>query len=194
MKVNRHCCLVSLFFFWLVPVLFVFCLAARAQDSVTLPAAVEERGDGSASEFAAMVRSTDSLLLADQPGVQEKTYPWQIAIYPALAWVPIFGSSIELPPTPSNPIAPSGSTTSSLNGAYFGGARIEKDKWSGDFLFMWAALSASRTTPHTDLGLDIVFGDALVGREVLPGLFVEGGFRRMAFDIHATILSDSATV
>lgn len=171
---------------WLASLLFVCCCAAGGQDLVTLP----QGGDGSPGEFVAMARSADSLMLEDQPSPQEKPYPWQIAGYPALGWLPIFGTSIDLP---SNPIE-SGSTPRSLNGAYFGGARVERHGWSGDVLFMWAALSASRTTPHTDMDLDVVFGDAMVGREVLPGLFVEGGFRRLALDIHATVLSASAAV
>lgn len=176
---------------WLVSLLFVCCCAAVAQDGVMLPQA--ESDDGNASEFAAIARPAEPLPPENQPSVQEKPYPWQIAVYPAFAWVPIFGTSIELPPSLSNPIAPSGSTGSSLNGAYFGAARVEKHRWSGAVLFMWAALSSSRETPVTDVGLDIVFGDVLLGRQVLPGLFVEGGFRRIALDINATVGSSSAT-
>jgi hypothetical protein len=80
-----------------------------------------------------------------------------------------------------------------LNGAFFGGVHIEKHKVDVDCLFMWAALSAQRTTPHTDLGLDFIFGDAMAGYEVYPGFFVEGGFRRLALNINATIGSDSAS-
>jgi hypothetical protein len=58
---------------------------------------------------------------------------------------------------------------------------------------MWAALSADRTTPHTDVSLDFVFGDAFVGREVLPNLYLEGGFRRLALNIHARVNTDSAS-
>ena len=67
------------------------------------------------------------------PGPQ-KPYGWHIAIYPVLAWAPVFGVSVTLPSLPSQPIAtpgPSGSASSSLNGAYFGGTRLEKGKWSG---------------------------------------------------------------
>ena len=126
----------------------------------------------------------------------QKPYGWDVAIYPALAWVPIFGASVTLPPLPSLPIntpGPSGSTSSSLNGAFFGGARIEKAKWSVDALFMWAALSAQRKTPFADVNLDFVFGNAMAGREVLPNLYVEGGVRRLALDIHATVGSSSAS-
>jgi hypothetical protein len=126
---------------------------------------------------------------------EDPPYGWHTAIYLALAWVPIFGTSVTLPPLPSQPIAPgpSGSTNSSFNGAYFGGARVERGKWSVDALFMWAALSAERTTPLTNVSLDFVFGDAHVGREVLPHLYLEGGFRRLSLDIHATVGTDSAT-
>ena len=125
---------------------------------------------------------------------EERPYGWHTAIYPALAWVPIFGTSVTLPPLPSQPIAPgaSGSTGSSLNGAYFGGARFEKGKWSADALFMWAALSAERKTPLTSVNLDFVFGDAFVGREVLPDLYLEGGFRRLALNLNATVGTDNA--
>jgi len=126
---------------------------------------------------------------------EHKPYGWHTAIYPALAWVPIFGSRVTVPPLPSNPIAPpsSGNTDGAFNGAYFGGARFEIGKWSADALFMWAALSASRTTPYTNVNLDFVFGDAMAGREVLPNLYLEGGFRRLALNVDATVVNDSAS-
>ena len=126
----------------------------------------------------------------------QKPYGWHIAIYPVLAWAPIFGTSVTLPALPSQPIAapgPSGSASSSFNGAYFGGTRLEKGKWSADALFMWAALSAQRKSPLVDVKLDFVFGHAMAGREILPNLYVEGGFRRLALDIHATVGSTSAS-
>lgn len=128
----------------------------------------------------------------------KKPYEWGIAIYPALAWVPIFGASVTLPsppPLPGHPSAPgpSGSTSSSFNGAFFGGARIERGKWSADALFMWTDLSGERTNPLVKINLGFIFGDAMVGREVLPRLYLEGGFRRIALDITATVGSDSAS-
>lgn len=125
-----------------------------------------------------------------------KQYGWHIAIYPALAWVPVFGTSVTLPSLPSQPITtpgPSGSTDSGLNGAFFGGARFEKSKWSVDALFMWAALSAQRQTPFTKVNLDFVFGDIRGGREVFRGFYLEGGVRRLALDVHATVGSASAS-
>jgi len=131
---------------------------------------------------------------SDEP--PQRPYGWHIALYPALAWAPVFGTSVTLPPTPSQPITmpgPSGSTNGSLNAAYFGGTRLEIGKWSGDLLFMWAALSAERKTPFAKVNLDFVFGDVLIGREVLPGLYAQGGARRLALDIHATVESSSAS-
>jgi hypothetical protein len=58
---------------------------------------------------------------------------------------------------------------------------------------MWAAVSAERKTPFTRVNLDFIFGDAMVGREVVPNLYLEGGFRRLAFDVHATVGTDSAS-
>lgn len=126
---------------------------------------------------------------------EKKAYGWDIAIYPALVWAPVFGVGVTLPPVASNPIAPapSASVSSSLNGAYFGGARIEKHKWSADLLFMWTALSAQRETPLAKVSLDFVFGHVLVGRELLPGFYVEGGARRLALDINATVQTETAS-
>ena len=126
---------------------------------------------------------------------EKKPYGWDIAIYPAFAWAPVFGVGVTLPPVVSNPIAPapSASVSSSLNGAYFGGTRIEKHKWSADLLFMWAGLSAKRETPLAKVSLDVVFGHVLGGRELLPGFYVEGGARRLALDINATVRTESAS-
>jgi len=122
----------------------------------------------------------------------EKPYEWGIAIYPGMVWAPVFGTSVTLPSLPNGP-GPSGSTGFSLNAAYFGGARIEKGKWSADLLFMWAALSAHRETPLTKVDLDLIFGDAMAGRELFSGFYIEGGVRRLSTDIHATVESSSAS-
>lgn len=170
--------------------LFVCCPAASAQDGVMRV----DGGEGAAASLT-MARDPDTpALFEDQPTVAEKPYPWQIAVYPALAWAPIFGTSVDIPPTPSHPIESSGTTDVAFNGAYFGGARVERNKWSGDFLFMWAAMGANRTTPRTDVSLDFVFGDLMVGYQALPGLYVEGGFRRLAVTLNATVDTSTAAV
>ncbi len=182
------------------PFLLLFASCTQA-----LPQAITAANDGSGaaadiSETAPLTRAAPPEPAVDGQATpaSERPYGWHTAIYPALAWAPIFGTSVNLPPLPplpSQPIAPgpSGSTNGSFNGAYFGGARFEKGKWSADALFMWADLSASRTTPSTNVSLDFIFGDAFVGREVLPNLYLEGGFRRLALNIHATVETDSAS-
>lgn len=179
--------------------LFVVCSQAHPQ-AIT---AADDGNGGTATVSETMHRPAAAPeLLTDakasppaQKATEEPPYGWHTAIYPALAWVPIFGTSVNLPPLPSQPIAPgpSGSTSGSFNGAYFGGARFEKARWSADALFMWAALSSERTTPHTKVDLGFIFGDAHVGREVLPNLYLEGGFRRLALNINATVGTDSAS-
>ena len=79
----------------------------------------------------------------DSSPAQDPPFGWGIAVYPALAWLPFFGADVSLPPVPSQPTAPgpSGSTSGALNGAYFGGARFERGKWSADALFMWTVPS-----------------------------------------------------
>jgi hypothetical protein len=58
---------------------------------------------------------------------------------------------------------------------------------------MWAALSAQHKNPLVDVKLDFVFGNAMAGREILPNLYVEGGVRRLALDLHATVESSGAS-
>jgi len=118
----------------------------------------------------------------------KEPFGWNIAIYPALAWAPVFGTSVTLPGQPG----PSGSTSTSLNGLFAAGARFEKSKWSADAMFMWAALSAQRKNPFVDVKLDLILGNAMAGHEILPNLYMEGGVRRLALDIHATVGSASA--
>ena len=184
---------------------FLICPIAFSQQS---PLSIEEMsgaediGTMTAAEPTpgSLTLETDGRALPPSPQTPNKPrkepYGWRIAIYPALVWAPVFGTSITLPPAPSQPITtpgPSGTTDSSLNAAYFGGTRLEIGKWSGDLLFMWAALSAERKSPLAKVNLDFVFGDVLIGREVLPGFYVQGGARRLALDLHATVESSSAS-
>jgi hypothetical protein len=186
----------------LVLLLFVFCPGALSQ-------AVQGANDGGRGPVTLSLSFLPEAIVAPQlvpydqtptpppqaptqPKQPKKPYGWDIAIYPVLGWAPIFGASVTLPSSPGTP-GPSGSTSRSFNGAYFGGARIEKRKWSADALFMWAALSGQRTNPLVKINLDIVFGQVFAGREVVRNLYLEGGVRRIALDINATVGSQSAS-
>ena len=49
---------------------------------------------------------------------------------------------------------------------------------------LWAGLSSERSSnPFARISVDVVFGQLFVGREIVPNLFLEGGFRRMALDV-----------
>jgi hypothetical protein len=100
---------------------------------------------------------------------------WQISIYPVFAWAPIFGvSTRELPSSPEGGggggggLLPPSDTSSSLNGAAFAGFRVEKSKWSTDGTFLWAGLSSERNNPFARISVDAVFGQLMVGREIVP--------------------------
>jgi hypothetical protein len=126
---------------------------------------------------------------------------WQISIYPVFAWAPIFGvSTRELPSSPEGGggggggLLPPSDTSSSLNGAAFAGFRVEKSKWSTDGTFLWAGLSSERNNnPFARISVDAVFGQLMVGREIVPNLFLEGGFRRIALNVSLR-LGDFPTV
>ena len=118
---------------------------------------------------------------------------WSIAIYPVLAWAPIFGISTRefssVPGGGGGDLLPPANVSSSFNGAAFAGFRIEKSKWSADGSVLWAGVSAQRSNPFVRVGFDAIYGQAMGGREVLPNLFLEGGVRRLAVDISIRVTS-----
>jgi hypothetical protein len=184
-------------FCWLF-VLLVLCSPAFSQTlAVSNDSSPAIAGDGTTIMTASLEADDQTSTPAKTPvNSPPKPYGWGIAIYPVMAWAPVFGTGVTLPPTTSQPpteSGPSGSTDGALNGAYFGGARFERGKWSANLLFMWAGLSTQRETPFAKVDMDFVFGDVLGGYEVLPNLYAEGGVRRVALDVHATVGSDSAS-
>jgi hypothetical protein len=182
---------------YLLILLIVFCSRMLPQSGTV----ANDVNNGSANLSWTAVHDTNAPVLFATDGQaspplpqapEAQPYGWHIALYPVLAWAPIFGVRFTLPPIVGTPIeAPSGNTSGSLNGAYFGGARLEKGKWSADALFMWAALHGERDLPHARMSLDFIFGDAMGGYRVYPGLYVEGGFRRLALNIDATAESET---
>jgi len=104
---------------------------------------------------------------------------WYVEIYPIYGYAPIFGADVNLPSLPSLPgSGGTGSTGWSLNFGLESQLRIEKSKWSVAAGGMFTGMSATRTTPHLYLDENLKFFQLMVGREVLPHLYLEGGFRR----------------
>jgi hypothetical protein len=114
---------------------------------------------------------------------------WRVDLYPVFAWVPIFGASASVPAPPGPPFgpAPSGSVSGSFNGAAFAGFAIEKSKWTASGNVLWAGLSGQRQNPFVRIDTNFIYGQVMLGHEVLPNLFVEAGFRRTAIKIAARV-------
>ncbi len=126
----------------------------------------------------------------------KETNSWNVEIYPVYAWVPVLGASVTLPTFPNLPnlpdlpggTRPSGNASSGLSGAVFTALRVEKSRWVVEFAGLYAGLSAESTSPKAKIGLDVLYGQGTLGREVLPGLTLEAGARRIALKISATLL------
>jgi hypothetical protein len=133
------------------------------------------------SEGQAATDSADSTWEKDRSA-------WKVAIYPIYLWLPIFGAHVDVPALPSIPVGPnSGTASSTFNGSGFAAFEIQKSGWSGDGSFLIATLSGDNTNPTVNLGMHIKYGQLMGGREILKGLSLEGGVRRMVFEINATV-------
>jgi hypothetical protein len=122
---------------------------------------------------------------------------WNVELYPVYVWAPFLGAKATLPEFPNLPSLPDvpgephpgGNISSSLNGAAFFALRVEKSKWAAQATVLWAGLSAERTTdPRFKVKTDVIYGQAMGGREVLPDLWLEGGVRRLALNVGVTLL------
>jgi len=119
---------------------------------------------------------------------------WKVELYPVYIWAPFMGASVNLPQfpnapdLPNGPAGPSATADSGISGAAFFSMRVEKSKWAVQGTALWAGIDASTERPNVKIGMDLVFGQAMAGREILPNLALQGGFRRMALNISATAL------
>jgi hypothetical protein len=121
---------------------------------------------------------------------QKDPSAWEVDLYPIYGFLPNFSSGITLPELPDAPGSgnrPKADVSSSFNGAWASAFAARKNKWVMEGGFMWASISADNSRPVVKVGLDTIYGAFFVGREVLPGLALEGGFRRMNLDLTARI-------
>jgi hypothetical protein len=144
---------------------------------------------GATSEGAASTGSgsPDSTASASDSTWEQDPSAWKVAIYPVYLWLPIFGAHIDVPPLPSNPGASSGTASGSFNGAGFAAFEILKSGWSMDGAFLMASITGDNTNPNVNVGMHIKYGQGMGGHEILKGLSLEGGVRRIAFKINATV-------
>lgn len=120
-----------------------------------------------------------------QPAQQTFQKP-QITIYPVLAQIPIFGAVITVPDVPGNPGA-SGTTDKSLNGAYMFGVIVETRHWLVDVNNLWAAVSAGRSQPLTNVDTNSRFFNGAVGLRLGRGLFAVGGIKRVSINLDVSL-------
>ncbi len=177
-----------------------------AQEKALIASNLESEGDqpfatAQSGNAGAAPQASPAPLSSDLDTHWKDPSAWQISIYPVFAWAPIFGiSTRELPSSAGGGgggggggLLPPSDTSSSLNGAAFAGFRVEKSKWSTDGTFLWAGLSSERNNPFARVSVDAVFGQLMVGREIVHDLYLEGGFRRIALNVSLR-LGDFPTV
>jgi hypothetical protein len=108
-----------------------------------------------------------------------------VSVYPVLLWVPAFSATTNVPPFPDTPNGPdlpggSGSTSTSLDGAFLAGFSIEKSIWRIEADGVWAALGTQVDRPLLKVDLDVIYGHATAGVRFYRGLYLTGGVRRLA--------------
>jgi hypothetical protein len=123
---------------------------------------------------------------------------WKTIVYPIHAWLPVFGADVTLPGQSTPPgtgdgsggiTIPSAKTSGSFNGAALAGFRVERSRLSIEGEFLWAGMSGSVEAPRFDLTLDTIAFRVLGGFEVAPALYADGGVRRLALKMTASILN-----
>jgi hypothetical protein len=123
----------------------------------------------------------------------EKDSGWDVVVYPLLAYIPLAGIDITLPPAPPctgcQPDTPTANGDTGLSGAWFGGFRIEKGRFALEANGNYAGLKAERSTPVLNLKVNVVAASGTVGFKVVNGLYAEVGAKYYELDVTASILS-----
>jgi hypothetical protein len=161
----------------IVPVSLAFLLAVSGLKA--------ESDSPDATKSTAPPKTTSN---ADWYAGEQSPSGWYVEFYPIYGYLPIYGANITLPQLPSLPDSGgSGSTGLSRSYALESEIRIEKKKFSITGTGMWMGLSSERQTPIVKTSEDTTYGQAMLGYEVLSGLWLEGGFRHISLNIHAQL-------
>jgi hypothetical protein len=116
---------------------------------------------------------------------------WKIAVYPILAWVPLtIDIDVSIPPIGGG--GDSGGSGQILDGrfdgAFFGGLATTNNVWRIEGYGLWAAVGGDRPDrPFMQVDVDLIYGDAKLGRRIARDLYVKGGVRRLALDYGVTL-------
>jgi hypothetical protein len=114
---------------------------------------------------------------------------WDVAIYPILAWVPLgIGIDVDIPPFDGSGGESGAIVESRFDGAFLGGATATNGVWRIEAYGIWAGFGGDRVErPSLVVDLDLIYGDARVGRRLAPEFFVTGGLRRLALKYDITL-------
>jgi hypothetical protein len=120
------------------------------------------------------------------PQAVEDKDGWRITVYPILAWVPLdIGIDIGVPPSEGESAQ---IVESRLDGALFGGVTASNGVWWIEGYGLWVGFGGERIErPSLVVDLDLIYGDAKLGRRVARDLYVTGGLRRVALDYDITL-------
>jgi hypothetical protein len=114
---------------------------------------------------------------------------WNVAVYPIFAWVPIdIGIEVDIPPVEGGGGGLGEIVESRFDGAFFGGVTAANGPWWIEGYGLWMAFGGDRfERPFLVADLDVIYGDAKVGRRIAPDLYVTGGLRRVALKYDVTL-------
>ena len=116
---------------------------------------------------------------------------WKFTIYPVLAWVPLsIDIHVNVPPVEAggNSGGSGQIVDGRFDGAFFGGVAATNDVWRIEGFGMWAAVGGDRPErPPLVVDVDLVYGDARIGRRIAPDFYALAGVRRLVFDYDVTL-------
>jgi hypothetical protein len=128
------------------------------------------------------------LLSWSQAASAQTPRDWNVAIYPLIGWLPLFGASVDLPPLPEIPGDPGASATidTSFDSAYLAGFAVQSKHLVAEGEFLWAGLSGTLEAPRVTLSSDIIYGEGYAGPR-FGDFAIVGGVRRLAVKVVAEV-------
>jgi len=126
---------------------------------------------------------------AQAPSQQSQQNDWAWSVYPVLAWVPVdIDIDINIPPFNGDAGGAGQILDSQLDGAFFGGVTASNGTWRVEGYGIWASFGGDRPSrPFMVVDMDLVYGDARLGRRIAPDLFATAGVRRVALNYDITL-------
>ena len=114
---------------------------------------------------------------------------WDVSVYPIFAWVPInISIDVDIPPSGGDGGGSGNILESRFDGAYFGGVSVSNGVWRFDGQAIWAAFGGDRPQlPFLKVDLDLIYGEARLGRRVARDLYLTAGLRRVALNYDITL-------